>query len=131
VVTIARKAFTRAKATERTVAKPPTKKHLVKAKLPKRAAVKKIVQKNARRTKPPATPPVETVTGGLIEERVRVTEFEETEVRVSNVGPERSAQDQDSTASVGPEQSVQYQDSIASVGPETAERRPGLESEEY
>jgi hypothetical protein len=45
VVTIARKAFTRAKATERTVAKPPTKKHLVKAKLPKRAAVEKIVQK--------------------------------------------------------------------------------------
>jgi hypothetical protein len=54
----------------------------------------------------------------VIAEWVPATEFEETEVRAPNVGLERSAQDQDSTASVGPEQSEQDQDATGNVGPE-------------
>ena len=77
----ARKVAKSAKATKRTVAR---------AK-PKRATVKKPPRKEARRTKQPIAPVVETVAVEVIEQPapgvMTVTEIEQTEVRQVGPGP--------------------------------------------
>ena len=104
---------------KRAVAKPTTRKRLTKAGR-KRAGLKKIGENKARSTRSSVTPPIETVTVDVSDERasgvITVAEFAETEVRERN--PEQP--EQGSMVSIGAERPADNQNSTAGVGPRAA-----------